>query len=140
MALAATAGVAGLSIGVPGGAGVAAEERAAVAEGCVGLHAAVTARAGALECGGFVQGGGHGFSLLRAAATHPVWRRRRRKEGHGPIASGALSLVRGSTTKPGDEATSSVNENALLRRRSARAARSSSKAGLRVASIPPPGR
>ena len=65
MAFAATAGVAGLAVGVPRGAGVAAEEQGAPAECRVRFHRAVTTRTGALERGWFLQGGGHGLSLLR---------------------------------------------------------------------------
>jgi len=72
MAFAATAGVAGLAVGVPLGANVTAEQRSAVAEGCLRLHRAVAARAGAFQGGWSFQGRGHGLSLLRADKTSLV--------------------------------------------------------------------
>ena len=67
MAFTATAGVAGLTIGVPLAAGLAAEQQGAVAERCFRLDSAVASRASALKRGGSLQGRGHGLSLLRAA-------------------------------------------------------------------------
>ena len=63
MAFTATAGVAGLTVGVPFGADLAAEQQGAIAERAVRLHRAVAARAGALLRGGFLQGRVHGLSL-----------------------------------------------------------------------------
>lgn len=69
MAFTATAGVAGLTVGVPFGADIAAEQQGAVAERAVLLHRAVAAWAGALQRGGFLQGRVHGLSLLSAFGT-----------------------------------------------------------------------
>jgi hypothetical protein len=69
MAFTATAGMAGLTVGVPIGADVAAEQQGALTERAVRLNRAVAARAGALQRGGFLQGRVHGLSVLGMDAS-----------------------------------------------------------------------